>query len=131
MTSQLDADKPVPNWPAYLPTARAEASQAVTYWPTPKAEAAELGGSGPRPDQHHRGDRSMSTATTTTWAPTRDDLDALTARTAQVMADRSATPADRQRAAEREERAHQAYLQRPGADAEMQAAAEKEWEAGA
>ena len=38
-----DPDAPVPFWPAYLPTVRAEAADAVQYWPTPAAEAvAEL-----------------------------------------------------------------------------------------
>jgi hypothetical protein len=39
----------------------------------------------------------------TTWAPTRADLDAATARTAAAMADPSASTADRERAAELEE----------------------------
>jgi len=69
----------------------------------------------------------MSTATT--WAPTREDLDRATARTADAIA-RGAAPADVQRAAELEERAHNGYLQRPGADAELQREAEREWEAG-
>jgi hypothetical protein len=70
----------------------------------------------------------MSTATT--WALTRGELDQATARTAAAMANPSASPADRERAAELEERAHHAYLENPGADAELQRDAEREWEAG-
>lgn len=62
------------------------------------------------------------------WLPTRGDLDAATARTAAVI--ERGSPADIQHAAELEEAAHIAYLQRPGADAELQRAAEREWEAG-
>ncbi len=61
--------------------------------------------------------------------PTRADLDAATARTAAVLGDPAATPAARVRAAEMEQYAHLLYLQRPGADAELQA--EAEMEAGA
>jgi hypothetical protein len=61
--------------------------------------------------------------------PTRADLDAATARTAAVMADPSATRAEREHAAEMEQAAHLLYLQRPGADTEMQL--EAELEAGA
>jgi hypothetical protein len=39
----------------------------------------------------------------TTWAPTRADLDAATARTAAAMADPSASTVDRERAVELEE----------------------------
>jgi hypothetical protein len=70
----------------------------------------------------------MSTATT--WAPTRDELDQATARTAAAMADPHASAADRERAAELEEKAHRAYLERPGADAELQREAERKMEAG-
>jgi hypothetical protein len=35
-----DRDVPVPYWPRYLPTARAEATQAVQFWPAQAAEAA-------------------------------------------------------------------------------------------
>ena len=69
----------------------------------------------------------MSTATT--WAPTRAELDQATARTADAIAG-GASPADRQRAAELEEAAHNGYLQRPGANAELQREAEREWELG-
>ena len=69
----------------------------------------------------------MSTATT--WPPTRADLDQATVRTAAAI-DRGAAPAEVQRLAEAEEAAHVAYLQRPGADAELQRDAEREWEAG-
>ena len=95
-----------------------------------EAEAAQLAGKdGPRPDQHPRKEPTMSAATTTLWAPTRDEPDQATARTADAIA-RGAPPADRQRLAELEEAAHNGYLQRPGADAELQREAEAEWEAG-
>ena len=61
--------------------------------------------------------------------PTRADLDAATARTAAAMANPSATRAEREHAAEMEQAVHIGYLQRPGADAELQA--EAEMEAGA
>ena len=61
-----------------------------------------------------------------TWLPSRADLDAATARTAATLADRAASPADVQRAAELEEAVHLAYLRHPGADAELQAEAELE-----
>jgi hypothetical protein len=64
------------------------------------------------------------TTTITRWAPTRAELDAATARTAAAI--ERGSPADIQRAAELEEAAHNAYLQRPGADAELQAEAELE-----
>jgi len=64
------------------------------------------------------------------WLPTRAELDAATARTAAVIADPSASLADVERAAELEEAVHIAYLARPGADAELQAEAEAELEAG-
>ena len=64
------------------------------------------------------------------WLPTRAELDAATARTAAAIADPSASRADVERAAELEEKAHLAYLRRPGADAELQAEAEAEAEAG-
>ena len=67
------------------------------------------------------------TTTTTDW-PSRADLDAAAARTATAIAD-GASRAGVHRAAEAEEAAHNAYLQRPGADAELQA--EAELEAGA
>ena len=92
-----------------------------------EAEADKPASPGPRPDQHPREDRSMSTSTL--WAPTRDELDQATARTADAIA-LGASPADRQRAAELEEVTHMGYLRRPGADAELQREAEREWEAG-
>jgi hypothetical protein len=58
--------------------------------------------------------------------PTRADLDAATARTVAVLADPGATPAEREHAAEMEQAIHLLYLQRPGADAELQAEAEME-----
>ena len=60
------------------------------------------------------------------WLPTRADLDAATAATAAAIADPSASLADVERAAELEEATHAAYLQRPGADAELQLEAELE-----
>jgi hypothetical protein len=67
----------------------------------------------------------MTTAITR-WAPTRAELDAATARTVATIADPSASLTDIERAAELEEATHNAYLQRPGADAELQAEAELE-----
>jgi hypothetical protein len=61
--------------------------------------------------------------------PTRADLDAATARTAAVLADPSASRAEREHAVEMEQATHILYLQRPGADAELQT--EAEMEAGA
>jgi hypothetical protein len=60
------------------------------------------------------------------WRPSRACLDAATARTAAAIA-AGAAPAEIQRAAEIEEAVHTAYLQNPGADAELQ----REAEAGA
>jgi hypothetical protein len=58
--------------------------------------------------------------------PTRASLDAATAHTAAVNADSAATFAERERAAALEESVYMAYLERPGADAELQAEAEAE-----
>lgn len=58
--------------------------------------------------------------------PSRADLDASTGRTAAVMADPAASLSDRLLVAKAEEATHQAYLQRPGTDAELQAEAEME-----
>jgi uncharacterized protein (DUF1800 family) len=58
--------------------------------------------------------------------PTRADLDAATTATAAVLADPAATFAEREHAAETEQATHILYLQRPGADAELQAEAEIE-----
>ena len=55
------------------------------------------------------------------WLPTRADLEAATARTAAAIADPSASLADVERAAEMEEAVLTAYLQRPGAEAELEA----------
>jgi hypothetical protein len=63
---------------------------------------------------------------TTTWLPTRVDLDAATARTAAALKDPILSRADVERMAELEERVHNAYLERPGADAELQVEAELE-----
>lgn len=65
-------------------------------------------------------------AVATVWAPTREELDQATGRTAAAMADESASPADREHLASLEERAHHEYLKRPGADAELQREAERE-----
>lgn len=67
--------------------------------------------------------------TTVLRAPTRDELDQATART-QAAIDGHASRADVEHLAEIEERTHQAYLQQPGADAELQRDAERELEAG-
>lgn len=68
------------------------------------------------------------TRASTLWAPTRAELDHATARTADAI--KHGSPADIQRAAELEKAQHDGYLQRPGADAELQREAEREWEAG-
>jgi hypothetical protein len=60
------------------------------------------------------------------WLPDRADLDAATARTAAAIADPGLSVADVQRAAELEAAVHEGYLQRPGADAELQVEAEIE-----
>jgi hypothetical protein len=61
--------------------------------------------------------------------PTRADLDAAAFNTADVLANPAASFADREHAAEMEQAAHILFLQRPGADAQLQA--EAEMEAGA
>jgi len=63
---------------------------------------------------------------TLTNLPTRADLDAATAQTAAAIADPDASLANVERAAELEEAVFAAYLERPGADAELQAEAELE-----
>jgi hypothetical protein len=60
------------------------------------------------------------------WFPSRASLDAATARTAAAIADPGSSLADVEFAAEVEETTFLAYLQRPGADAELQAEAELE-----
>lgn len=65
----------------------------------------------------------------TTWNPTREELDAVTARTAAALADPSLCLADVEQVVEVEAAVHAAYPKRPGADAELQA--EAELEAGA
>jgi len=60
-------------------------------------------------------------AGTVAFLRTRADLEAATARTAAVLADPSASPLDRMRAAEAEEAVLTAYLQRPEAEAELEA----------
>jgi hypothetical protein len=71
----------------------------------------------------------MTTSIADDRLPTRAALDAATARTAAVLADPSATAAERKHAAEMEQDVHMRYLERPGADAELQR--EAEMEAGA
>jgi hypothetical protein len=73
----------------------------------------------------------MVTVTDTTLErlPTRADLDAATAATAAAIADPAVSLAGVKRLAELEEAVYAAYLERPGADAELQA--EAELEAGA
>jgi hypothetical protein len=61
--------------------------------------------------------------------PTRADLDAAAFNTADVLASPAASFADREHAAAMEQAAHILFLQRPGADAQLQA--EAEMEAGA
>lgn len=70
----------------------------------------------------------MVTVTDTTCEslPTRADLDAATARTAAALADPDMSRAAVERLAELEEAVHLAYLEQPGADAELQAEAELE-----
>jgi hypothetical protein len=63
---------------------------------------------------------------TDTSRQARADLDWATAVTAAMIADPASTVADVCRAAGAEEAAHNAYLQHPGADAELQAEAELE-----
>jgi hypothetical protein len=58
--------------------------------------------------------------------PTRADLDAVTAATADAIADPAATVQDVHKAAALEEAVYAAYLLLPGADAELQAEAELE-----
>ena len=55
------------------------------------------------------------------WLPTLADLAAATAATAAAIADPSASLADVERAAEVEEATLAAYLQQPGAEAELEA----------
>ena len=55
------------------------------------------------------------------WLPDRADLDAATAATAAAIADPEASLADVERMAALEEAALTAYLQRPGAEAELEA----------
>ena len=62
------------------------------------------------------------------WLPTGADLDDATAATLAALADPAATPQDIQAAAEHEQTVHEAYLQRPGGEAQLQACAE-EWAA--
>lgn len=58
--------------------------------------------------------------------PTRAELDAATAHTVAVLADPTASRAEREHAAEMEQATLILYLQHPGADAEIQAEAELE-----
>ena len=65
------------------------------------------------------------TTSTTLRAPDRGELDAATARTAAAI-ERGAATADIDRLAVLEQASHEAYLQRPGAGAELQREAELE-----
>jgi hypothetical protein len=58
---------------------------------------------------------------TSSQLPARADLDAATAATAAAIADPSSTVADIYRTAELEEAAFAAYLERPEAEAELEA----------
>jgi hypothetical protein len=69
-----------------------------------------------------------TTSVTNGRLPTGRDLDAATAATVAAIIKPGATPQDIQAAAEHEQAVHEAYLQRPGADAQLQAWAE-EWAA--
>jgi len=70
----------------------------------------------------------MSTATT--WAPTREDLDRATARTADAIA-HDAAPADIQRAAELEAALYDTFPAEPIGHRELEAhEADRELEAG-
>jgi len=62
------------------------------------------------------------------WLPTGADLDAATAATLATLMDPAARPQDIQAAAEHERVVHEAFLQRTGGDAQLQAWAE-EWAA--
>jgi hypothetical protein len=66
-----------------------------------------------------------ATGMTNGW-PTSADLDAATAATTATLANPAATLQDVQAAAEHEQAVHEAYLQRPGGDADLQSWAE-EW----
>ena len=55
------------------------------------------------------------------WLPDRAELDAATAHTAAAIADPNASLAEVEYLAELEEAAFNAYLQRPGAEAELEA----------
>ena len=55
------------------------------------------------------------------WLPDRAELDAATAHTAAAIADPSASLAEVEYLAELEEAAFNAYLQRPGSEAELEA----------
>ena len=55
------------------------------------------------------------------WLPDRAELDAATAHTAAAIADPKASLAEVEYLAELEEAAFHAYLQRPGAEAELEA----------
>jgi hypothetical protein len=67
-------------------------------------------------------------STTDGWLPTGADLDAATAATIATLNDPAATPRGILAAAEHEQAVHEAFLQRPGGDAQLQAWAE-EWAA--
>jgi hypothetical protein len=101
-----------------LPTyAAKEAVQQATAW-FARARGRPAASRGSR-----TGGRAMSIPD---LLPTRADLDAATAKTAAALADPAASPADREHAAAMEQNVHILYLQRPGADAQLQAEAEME-----
>jgi hypothetical protein len=76
----------------------------------------------------HQGEDQM--AQRIAWPPSRAELDEMTTRTEKVMADPGTSLLDRLRAVEREQLVHNQYLKQPGADAELQAEAQREMEAG-
>lgn len=62
--------------------------------------------------------------------PTKADLDAVTAACEATLADPSADREERLTALRAEETVHNLYLQRPGADAVLQAEAEQQYPRG-
>ena len=73
----------------------------------------------------------MSTATYGPEAATRADAARASMRTAAVNADRTATAADREQAADAEMAAYESYLHQHGVPAYAQRTMEAEYEAGA
>jgi hypothetical protein len=106
----------------------------------PETEAAQLGGSGPRPNQHPERNQSMSTPTTDRprreraagpRLPTTAELYRATEATQAVLSDPAATAQDRYRAAEREEATARAFNQRHGSQSRADLERWREMEAGA